>query len=152
MTNRSSGVIGAPSPLDLYVTDILETLHLSIDDEGLRQRVGMFIRCNGYKNVLKAAKNASERHQRSPLDDPWAYTVSNFNNNLAQLAHLYLLIHWTECGLRSHLDLEYRGLLNPNWYRDPNNYLPPERITGFVKDKALGLKWHGGRRNRPTNG
>jgi len=131
-----------PRTLDERATQVLDVLGLPTDAPDLRDRVKTFIVCNGYHGVLAAAANTARHAQGGTVANPWAYTVGVYNNNLAQLSHLYYLTHWAETGLRSQLDLHYVVANGEAWHRFPDTYLPPRRVDNFfAAHGAMGIRW-----------
>lgn len=124
---------------------VLSTLGLSAvppGDPDMRRRVSTFITCNGYEGVLRAAQYAAARAVKEHIEDPWAYTVRAYNNNLARLSFLYVLVHWTESGLRSQVDIRFTRPFGAQWYRFPERYLPVGLVQYFWGDAAhKELRW-----------
>ncbi len=131
-----------PRTLDERATEVLSVLGLPTDTPDLRDRVKTFIVCNGYYGVLAAARKTADHARGGRVATPWAYTVGVYNNNLAQLSHLYYLTYWAETGLRSQLDLYYVVANGEAWHRFPDTYLPSGRVDNFfAAHDNIGIRW-----------
>jgi len=117
--------ISPPTSIVDRVTAVLTQLSLPVADQQLRARVQTFIHCNGFYGVQQAITYtaAQVRQQGSAINDPWAYAVRVYNDNLSRLSYLYTLSHWVESGLRSQVDHYYSATLGTTWHADPSKYL-----------------------------
>jgi hypothetical protein len=110
---------------------------------GQLKRIAKFIRCNGYQDVLQAAKqtvarvSAATGGSAGPVHDPWAYTLTIANARWVRARDLYVRLGLYEHSLRSHVQALATYYLGDQWWAD--------EVPRFMNPSD----WRNMRRNNP---